>query len=440
MKKSISVLIILALVFSILTGCATTATTTAATTKAATTAAGSTAAATTAAATTAAATTKAASSLPAYKIGMITQLTGDNSFGGYEYKYGAELAIEHLGGAINGRKIEMAIADGPNQDTTLSEFERLYNNGVRSFVSGYGSVADPTFATMADKLKAVYLSLSWNRDLIQGKSDYFFRAGANVDDFSTAVIKNTLSVGKDYLKKDAKDLKIAIVYKNTLEYMMPAVKDAVAKFGANIVMQDSYPADTKDFVPLITKLMNTQYDILIPFQGAADGTPFQKKMKEMKYTPNVTIGAGIVYDTPVFGQLGNDITDGIMSVSFPNPGMSSSAAAGIEKFKTEFNKKYGHYPLTHALQAYGVVFTLAEALKKIEPSQWDDSAKVAAAVKSLDIDYGKLPWYWGVKFNDNNTNTKADVMLVCQWVGGELRTVYPKGLMVQDPVIPWVKK
>lgn len=434
-KKSIALLVIFTLLVSILSGCGTAATTTAATTKAATTAAGSSAAATTAAA-----TTKAASSLPAFKIGMITQLTGDNSFGGYEYKYGAELAIEHLGGSVNGRKIEMVIADGPNQDTTLSEFERLYNNNVRAFISGYGSVADPTFATMVDKLKALYISLSWNRDLIKEKTQYFFRTGANVDDFSTAVINNTLAVGKDYLKKEAKDLKIAIVYKNTLEYMMPAVKDAIAKAGANVVLNEVYPADTKDFVPLITKLQSTEYDILVPFQGTADGTTFQKKMKELKYTPKVTIGAGIVYDTPVFGQLGNDITDGIMSVSYPNPGMSGKAAEGIEKFKNDFNKKYGHYPLTHALQAYGAVHVLAEALKKVEPSQWEDTAKLAAAVKSLDIDYGKLPWYWGVKYNDMNTNTKADVMLVCQWVGGELRTVYPKNLMVQDAVIPWVKK
>lgn len=427
MKKYLSLSIILVLVLSMLVGCASTSTTTAATT----------AAASSADATTAAKADPA--SLPAFQIGMITQLTGDNSFGGHEYKYGAELAIEHLGGAINGRKIEMVFADGPNQDTTLSEFERLYNNGVRAFISGYGSVGDPTFATMMDELQALYLSLSWNRDLLEGTSDYFFRTGANVDDFATAVIVNSLAVGKDYLKKEPKDLKIAIIYKSTLEYMMPAVKDAIAANGANVVLNELYPADTKDFVPLITKLQNTEFDVLIPFQGVADGSSFQKKMKEMNYSPSVTIGAGIVYDTPIFGELGNDITNGVLSVSYPNPGMSGKAAIGIEKFKEDFNTKTGHYPLTHALQAYGGVMVMAEALKQVDPADWDDTAKVAAAVRNLDIDYGELPWYWGVKFDEKNNNTKADVMLVCQWVEGELITVYPNNLMVKDPIIPWEK-
>ena len=36
--------------------------------------------------------------LPPLKIGMVTQLTGPNAFGGHEYQYGAEMALEHIGG------------------------------------------------------------------------------------------------------------------------------------------------------------------------------------------------------------------------------------------------------------------------------------------------------------------------------------------------------
>ena len=56
----------------------------------------------------------------------------------------------------------MVFADGPTQDATLSEFERLYNDGVRVFISGYGCIADRTFATMADDMQALYLSLAWD--------------------------------------------------------------------------------------------------------------------------------------------------------------------------------------------------------------------------------------------------------------------------------------
>lgn len=136
---------------------------------------------------------------------MVTQLTGPNAFGGHEYQYGAEMALEHVGGEINGRKIEMVFADGPTQDATLSEFERLYNDGVRVFISGYGCIADRTFATMADDMQALYLSLAWDADLLQGPSTYFFRGGANVDDFSRGAMMQAIDIGKTFLGKDAKD-------------------------------------------------------------------------------------------------------------------------------------------------------------------------------------------------------------------------------------------
>ncbi|MBS4212721.1 ABC transporter substrate-binding protein [Neobacillus rhizophilus] len=375
-----------------------------------------------------------------FKISMITPLTGNNTFGGNEFKNGAELAIEHLGGEINGRKIEMEFADGPDQNATLSEFERLYNKGSRVFVSGYGSGADRTFATMVDEMQVLYLSLAWDKDLIQGKSDYFYRVGANVVDFSSGAMDQAVSVGEKYLGKDAKDLKVAVVYTSNFEHIVEPFKERAKKLGVKLALVEAYPNDTKDFVPIITKLKNTDYDILVPFQGVTDGTPFQKKMHELKYTPPLTIGAGIYYDTPVFSNLGNDITDGILSQSYVTPFINEEAAKGSKKFREDYKKKYGHDPLTHALQAYGIVNVLAKALESVDPAKWDDTKELAAAVKKLDIDYGELPWYWGVSFDKNNSNTKADKFILGQWNNGSLETVFPDNLKTKDPIIPWEKK
>lgn len=122
-----------------------------------------------------------------YRIGMITQLTGANSYGGNEYKMGAEVALELIGGQVNGRRIEMVFADGPSQEATIAEYERLYNDDIRLFVSGYGCIADRAIMPMSDQMEAVYLSAAWDADLLQGTSDYFFRVGANITDFAKNV-------------------------------------------------------------------------------------------------------------------------------------------------------------------------------------------------------------------------------------------------------------
>lgn len=377
------------------------------------------------------------SELKPFRIGAITQLTGDNAFGGNEFKNGYELAVLHAGGEINGRKIEIVVADGPNQEAAMAEFERLYQSGIRVFIGGYGGVADRTFANLVDSMEVLYQSLAWDADLIQSPSTYFFRSCANVNDFSRGVLDQAGGLAEKYLSKSLSDLRIAVVYNSRLEYVAAPFKHYAEELGVSLPIWESYPNDTKDFVPLVTKLMNTKYDILIPFQGASDGTPFQKKMFEMGYTPPVTLGAGIYYDIPVFADLGTEITDGVLTQSYPTSFISADAAAGIQKFREAYETRYGHMPLTHALQAYGGMHLYFEVLRQVNPAEWEDTAKLATVMKSLDIDYGVLPWYWGVKFDALNSNMRADQMIVNQWINGRLECVFPEFLATYEAKVPW---
>lgn len=374
--------------------------------------------------------------LPAYKIGMITQLTGANAYGGNEYKIGAEVALELLNGSINGRKVEMVFADGPSQEATVAEYERLYNEGIRTFVSGYGCIADRAIMPMSDEMKAIYLSGAWDKDLLQGTSDYFFRTGANITDFAKSVANLSTSIGEQYLGKKGSDLKIAIVYVTRLEHLNTVVMEEFKNQGIQVVLDEGYPGEIKDFVPIITKLEALDYDIFIPIQGAADGIPFQQKMYEMGYAPPVTFGAGILYDTPIFGDLGKDLTNGVLTTSYPTPYIANTGADGIEEFRTAFEQKAGHKPLTHALQGYGLVQVATKILEAVDPSDWENTEKLSAAAKALDIPEGELAWYWGVKYVDNS-NIRAGQMVANQWVDNECLPIFPDTLKVIDPVIPW---
>ncbi len=371
-----------------------------------------------------------------YRLGMITQLTGANSYGGNEYKMGAEVALELIGGEVNGRKVEMVFADGPSQEATIAEYERLYNDDIRLFVSGYGCIADRAIMPMSDQMEAVYLSAAWDADLLQGTSDYFFRVGANITDFAKNVAALSSSIGDQYLNKKGSDLKVAVVYNTRLEHLNTVVKEEFDREGIQIVLDEGYPGDIKDFVPIITKLKDLDYDIFIPIQGAADGIPFQQKMFEMGYRPPVTFGAGILYDTPVFGDLGSEITDGVLTTSYPTAYIAEDGAKGIKEFREAFEKKAGHKPLTHALQGYGLVQIATKILEQVPPEQWEDTAKLAETTKALNIPEGELAWYWGVKFEDNS-NVLATQMVANQWVNSDCLPVYPDNLKTSDAKVPW---
>lgn len=97
-------------------------------------------------------------------------------------------------------------------------------------------------------------------------------------------------------------------------------------------------------MPIITKLQNTDYDILIPIQGTPDGTLFLKKIHELNYRPKVILAGGIFYDTPNFSDLGNEITNGILTQSYTNPSISEDAAPASPSSRRTLRQSTGTSP------------------------------------------------------------------------------------------------
>ena len=107
-----------------------------------------------------------------------------------------------------------------------------------------------------------------------------------------------IDIGKTFLGKDAKDLKVALLYTTRLQHVANPMLETAEANGVQVVINEGYPDTNKDFMPIITKLQNTDYDILIPIQGTPDGTLSSTKIHELNYRPKVILAGGIFYDTP----------------------------------------------------------------------------------------------------------------------------------------------
>ena len=109
------------------------------------------------------------------------------------------------------------------------------------------------------------------------------------------------------------------------------------------------------------------------------------------------------------------------------------------KFKKDYEEQFGYIPLTHALHAYGCMQAIFEVLKRVDPSQWEDTKLLADTLRELDLDYGELSWYWGIKFDELNNNVRADRFIIGQWVNGEYLCVSPEDLASSEARIPFGK-
>ena len=74
-----------------------------------------------------------------------------------------------------------------------------------------------------------------------------------------------IDIGKTFLGKDAKDLKVALLYTTRLQHVANPMLETAEANGVQVVINEGYPDTNKDFMPIITKLQNTDYDIPVSY-------------------------------------------------------------------------------------------------------------------------------------------------------------------------------
>lgn len=372
------------------------------------------------------------------KIGVITSLTGSLAFAGNEVKNAVEMAVEAKGSVL-GREIELVAADAQDATQAVSEFERLYQQGVRYFMGGYGSYMDLSIQKLVDEKGCIFITASgWSDALTETKINNYFQFTPRVATFGERMVEYSAEYAKKYLGIEKEDIKYGLIWNNsTVEYVAQSVLDAFEAEGLsdNIVVKEGYPGDRKDFTTLIAKLQEADVDVLIPCQMSPDGIPFRKKMIEMDYEPPILFAMGLIYDQPDFGDLGAEITDGCLVLSYTHPSINTDAAQGLKEFSDKYEEKFGWVPLTHATQSYSATLFLIDMLEK---AGVDDVAEVQKNIVSCDIEAGNYPNYWGIKFDDYHRNIRAgDPLVIGQWQNGELVAVGTDAIKVADAIVPW---
>jgi branched-chain amino acid transport system substrate-binding protein len=369
------------------------------------------------------------------RIGIIGPLTGNNAFGGNESANAVAIACE-MYGEVLGKKVVAETADAGDVTQVMSEFERLYAKGVRFFIGTYGAYADSAIQKVVDERGAFLMSVSsWADELTENKINNYFHYTPRVSVFGTQMAVHMPRYAKEYLGIEKEELRVAVIWNTNVEYVATSALNGLREAGIEPVYTGGYPIDQKDFTALVAQLQSAQIDVLIPCQSSADGIPFRKKMVEMGYEPSMLFAMGMIYDQPDFGDLGSDIVDGCLVLSYTYPSINQEAAPGLAEFVGAYNKKYGWEPLTHATQTYSATVFL---LDMIEETGEDDVDKVVVKMESVQIPKGQYPNYWGIEFDEYHRNIYAgDPLVIGQWQKGILVSVGTPEIARGEPMIPW---
>ncbi|MDO8655869.1 MAG: ABC transporter substrate-binding protein [Nanoarchaeota archaeon] len=272
-----------------------------------------------------------------FTVGAVLPLTGPAALWGETVKNGMELALEQKSGiTILYEDSKSTAADG------IYAYNLLQNKNVDLTVSETSLVAVPLSKIALERKSPLLVSLvaAEHSKIVNEYTTRYYTDPTNY----------ALPAFNDPLSPVLKATKIALLHRN--DELGVSVKDKIVELSAanrkEIVLQESFTPNEKDYRTVLTKIKNSGADALIfVVANPIEAVGIVKTAKELN------IGIPMIEASAVFADLGTrkqvgDITFYSTSYDFSLPGKA-------EDFKTKYLAKFGKEPNFGAAFGYDIV-------------------------------------------------------------------------------------
>lgn len=410
--KGALMILVLAILSTVMFGCAgSTTTSTAATTTAKAAQSSATSAAS------AAATTAKAAAPSTVKIAAFYNMSGISGDAGALSKKGYELAIKQINDAggiksLNGAKLEVVVGDTMS-DTTQAKAVAERVLADNAIVAAFGVGASAQGLPMLPVFQKLNVAFTHN-----GIGDSFTTQGYDIvfQHVSRGAAWGVAQV--DFLKwmnanSGLNITKVGLCYENTENGQSNAksAKASIEQAGGSLklVADETFTAGLSDAAPIVTRLKQSGAQIIFMNGFTQDVKLITSAMKTMSYDP-IIFGSGAAVSFPVFAKEMGDSVNGILlmgGIPWDNPVVKGDpmTAAAPDLFKQMYG---GEFFSEASCGAYMGVRILAAA---IEAAGSTDREAVKKAMRNVNI----LSFEGGaIKFDETGKNTNAKAF-VSQW-------------------------
>jgi branched-chain amino acid transport system substrate-binding protein len=359
-----------------------------------------------------------AAAAQAVKMGAVVPLTGRYGPGGAQVRAGYEIAVEHInaGGGISvgGRKapLELVLLDDESDATkTVARLETLAAQGVVGYLGGFGSDLHAAAASVAEKNRIPYLGIAFALNKIHQQGfKYLFSPFWKSPDIG----KHTQ--GLLSLIPAAERPKTVAIFQEKTDWgqeMAAAWMEAGKAAGYQVVVHGEYAPGSKDFSDLILKAKAAGADAVLGIPTPPDGMTIVRQMKELGYTPKLTVLIRASDSPPWTKNLGKDGDYTVLAAGWHH----AMRAPGVKELNDTHEKKFGRPADPIVGPAYACVQILAAAVSRAGALE---HAKVRDAVAATDIATVIGP----VKFRPDGTGIVQAAF--AQWINGKQELIWPK--------------
>ena len=371
----------------------------------------------------------------AVKLGAVVPLTGRYGPGGAQVRTGYEIAVEQInasgGVMLAGKKtpLELVVLDDESDATkTVARLESLASQGVAGYLGGFGSDLHAAAASVAEKNKIPYLGIAFALHRIHQQGfKYLFSPFWKSPDIG----KHTQGL-LALIPAGERPKTVAIFQEKTDwgQEMAAAWTEAGKAAGYQVVVHGEYAPGAKDFSDLILKAKSANADAVFGIPTPPDGMTIIKQMKELGYTPKLTVLIRASDSPPWTKNLGKDGDYTVLAAGWHH----AMRAPGVKELNEAHEKKFGRPADPIVGPAYACVQILAAAISKAGST---DHAKVRDAVAATDMTTVIGP----VKFRPDGTGIVPAAF--AQWQNGKQELVWPKEFATAPlayPAPPFAKR
>lgn len=316
------------------------------------------------------------------RIGFVTTLTTPASVMGRDQVDAVNLALEHIGGEIAGRPVEVIFEDdGLKPDLGRQKAEKLIQQDNVDVVAGF-IWTNVLLAAQRPVFDADKLLISTNagpKDLAGEKCNAnFFSTRAQNDMVPRAlgITLNRQGVAKLYIMAPNYAAGQEMVNGLSSTYKGEVVGTDFTRWGADPQL---------DFSAELAKVGASGADSLFVFYPASAAGAFARQFAQSGLAEKVKLYSVYTIDQitlPVFQSAGVNAVIGTQLADYWSPDLDNATNA---RFVADFQARYGRLPSNYAAAAYDLLPYLKAA---VEQSGGDisDIAAVRAALRKADYD------------------------------------------------------
>jgi branched-chain amino acid transport system substrate-binding protein len=393
------------------------------------------------------------------KIGVIYDYTGPFAAGGSQAAaIGNKIAIDMINekGGVEGHKIKAIYADAQSKaEVAINEATRLLDQEKVDLIMGvYSSAHCVPMAQKVDAAKKfMWANVCVASSVFKGKNlTHVFRAQVHSDQFGEASCSFLNENAKKYLKKDPKDLKIAIIHEDGPYGSGVAAgnEENCKKHGMQIVLKEGYSATAPDLSSLITKLRRARPDVILHTGYNPDITLFWRQAKEqgLKWAALIGHGAGYGQFDKLKAAFGKEaeyiynvdpVAAQLLDPKTLKPGLGDLTKEMVKRYKAETKAEVVPPHVSMGFNQAWIFFTdvLPRAIKK-HGGYGPEALRKAALETNIPVG-GTIQGY-GVKFFPPGTpmsgQNELSSPVVMQYQGGHTKIVWPTAIKTADPVLP----